>query len=83
MTSTAAAVDGEDLASRVRAVRPSPVVLRPSIRRRAYAFLRYTGLTLGVSSMAVLRCEHGTSEPRLENTIAYGRLLDALHEATR
>lgn len=40
-------------------------------------------LVLKVSPMTVLRWEHGTTEPRLENAIAYRQLLDALHEATR
>ncbi len=83
MTSTAAVVDGEDLVSRVRAAQLPSVAVRRSIRRRANASLRDMGLTLGVSPMTVLRWEHGTSEPRLENAIAYRRLLDALDEATR
>jgi DNA-binding XRE family transcriptional regulator len=83
MTSTAAAVDGNDLVSRVRAAQLPSVAVRRRIRRRANASLRDMGLSLGVSPMTVLRWEQGTSEPRLENAIAYRRLLDAPDEATR
>lgn len=83
MTSTAAAVDGNDLVSRVRAAQLPPVAVRRRIRRRANASLRDMGLSLGVSPMTVLRWAQGTTEPRLENAIAYRQLLDALDEATR
>lgn len=76
-------MDGDDLISRVRASQlPTPAVRR-TIRRRAGAPLREMGKALGVSPMTVLRWEQGATEPRLENAIAYRRLLDALQEATR
>jgi DNA-binding XRE family transcriptional regulator len=40
------------------------------------------GTELGVTSMTILRWESGKAEPRLENAIAYRRLLDQLREAT-
>ena len=83
MTSTAAAVDGNDLVGRVRAAQLPSVAVRRKIRRRAKDSLRDMGRSRGVCPMTVLRWEHGTSEPRLENAIAYRRLLDALDEATR
>ena len=70
------------LVERVRLGRlPSPAT-RASIRRGARVSLKDMGTELGVTSMTILRWESGKAEPRLENAIAYRRLLDQLREAT-
>lgn len=80
MSSTNAAVDGEDKVIRLRAAQLAPGGERRSVRHCANASL---AVTLGVSPMTMLHWDHGRTEPRLEIAVAHRQPLEGLRGATR
>lgn len=81
-TSQGAAIQAEELAGRVRAARLPEPCERARIRTDAHVTLRDFAQTLGVSQMTMSRWERGEVEPRLEQRVAYARLLREVSAAT-